>query len=162
MFWAGKPAKARRHISMRIRSTTAERRRMAAVPSPVRSQVWRTSAISRVYCSRRSSTAKATGFISVVCGSPKQEGIVNSISEVGADGGFLVAGSRKTGRAGGLIGRWKCLFRAASAALQLFPRFLERQNCLFGIGRAFSSRAPLACRPNHRGQQKNKSKDKTL
>jgi hypothetical protein len=43
----GCPAKARRHISMRIRSTTAERRRMAAVPSPVRSQVWRTSAISR-------------------------------------------------------------------------------------------------------------------
>ena len=57
------PTKARRHISIRMRSTTADRRRIAAVPSPVRSQVWRTSAISRRYCSRRSSTCKTIGFI---------------------------------------------------------------------------------------------------
>ena len=81
-FCAGRPAKARRHISMRMRSTTAERRRMAAVPSPVRSQVWRTSAISLRYCSRRSSTAKTTGFMRIVLrGLPKQEGIVTRISD---------------------------------------------------------------------------------
>jgi len=46
MFCVGCPPKALRHISIRMRSTTADLRRIAAVPSPVRSQVWRTSAIS--------------------------------------------------------------------------------------------------------------------
>lgn len=81
-FGGGISAKARRHISMRIRSTTADRRRIAAVPSPVRSHVWRTSAISRRYCSRRSSTAKATGVISSCTWLAEAKGCSTSISQV--------------------------------------------------------------------------------
>jgi len=61
----------------------------------------------------------------------------------------------KRRRAGGAIGRWKCLFRAVSAALQLFPRFLERQNRLLRIGRLFSIKTPLVRCSYRRGRQNN-------
>src|SRR5581483_11241822 len=74
-FWAGWPAKARRHISIRMRSTTADRRRIAAAPSPAY-----TAPEDRLPLERLDSSQNC------LRGLPKQEGIVNSIRHIGREG----------------------------------------------------------------------------
>src|SRR6185437_7316658 len=109
-FCWGRPAKARRHISSTMRSTTADRRRMAAVPSPVRSAVWRISAISRIYCSRRSSTARTTGFIGVFARPAERKGRLNRISDVRANWGHFRFSLGAMRRASAAYCREKTLF----------------------------------------------------